>query len=131
MLSAEQTNTIVNTLQSVLSPSLVYVFGSHSKGTDRPDSDIDIAYVSDQKLTSYERFMLAQQLATLLNKDVDLIDLTQASTVFQMQIVSRGVVIHCTDSHLRQAYTLRVYKMYTRLNEERADILKKLAQGGL
>ncbi len=130
MLSGEHVQTMMQTLVGALSPSLVYLFGSESKGTARPDSDIDIAYVSETKLDAYERFLLAQQLASLMNRDVDLIDLDEASTVMQMEIISQGTPIYCKDPSLRQARASRVYKMYARLNEERRDILQRILQGG-
>ena len=36
--------------------------------------------------------MLSQELADLLNREVDLIDLDKASTVFQAQVLNTGTV---------------------------------------
>ncbi|WP_082861411.1 nucleotidyltransferase domain-containing protein [Fictibacillus phosphorivorans] len=51
-----------------LEPYLILVFGSRAKGTDRVDSDRDIAYLSHQKVEKYNRFMLGQELAAWIDK---------------------------------------------------------------
>ncbi|AST07453.1 DNA polymerase subunit beta [Anoxybacillus flavithermus] len=122
---------IVETLKDAVSPSIIYLFGSAATGHIRHDSDIDIAFLSDkQSLNHYERFMLAQQLAERLQRDVDLIDLKQASTVFQAQIVSSGKIIYCANERKKEAYEWKVLKMYAKLNEERAEILRNIAESG-
>lgn len=131
MISDFQKQVIVEMLRENVAPSFVYLFGSQSSGTARQDSDIDIAYVADKHLSPYERFILAGQLASLLHVDVDLVDLNVASTVLQMQIVSQGSIIYCTEELFRQLFAMRVYKMYARLNEERAAIMQNYARGSL
>lgn len=122
---------IVETLKDAVSPSVIYLFGSAATGYIRRDSDIDIAFLSDERsLDHYERFMLAQQLAERLQRDVDLIDLKEASTVFQAQIISSGKVIYCADEQKKAEYEWLVLKMYAKLNEERAEILRNIAESG-
>ncbi len=122
---------IVETLKDAVSPSVIYLFGSAATGHIRYDSDIDVAFLSDERsLDHYERFMLAQQLAERLQRDVDLIDLKQASTVFQAQIVHSGKVIYCANEQKRAEYEWRVLKMYAKLNEERAEILRNIVESG-
>ncbi|KHF26794.1 Nucleotidyltransferase domain protein [Anoxybacillus sp. BCO1] len=97
-MTEQMEQIIVEMLKDAVSPYVIYLFGSAATGHVRPDSDIDIAFLSDKRsLDHYERFMLAQQSAERLQRDVDLIDLKQASTVFQAQIVSSGKVIYCAD----------------------------------
>lgn len=84
----------------------------------------------DIKLDDYERFMLAQELAEKLNKNVDLIDLRQATTVFQTQIVSTGKVIFCNDNNRRMNFEMLTLKMYAKLNDERKEILEKIQESG-
>lgn len=118
-------------LNERLSPSLVFLFGSTVKEFTHKGSDIDIAFLSDEKeLDKYEIFMIAQELASKLNRDVDLIDLNQASTVLQAQIVSTGKIIYCTDERKKAAFELKALKMYAKLNEERSPILKNIDESG-
>ena len=79
-------------------PSFIVVFGSYAKNTTHKDSDIDVAFYSqDSSHTTYEIFLLAQELADILKIDVDLINLRTASTVFQAQIYTTGTVIYSKD----------------------------------
>lgn len=56
--------------QKVLLKSQLY-----AHGPARKDSDLDIAYVADKPLSSYERFLLAGEIAQSCNVDVELIDI--------------------------------------------------------
>ncbi|MCG8512902.1 MAG: nucleotidyltransferase domain-containing protein [Halanaerobiales bacterium] len=60
-------------LLAELSHYLLFLFGSKAKGTFREDSDLDLAYLSDQDITEYDQYMLAQKLAKLSGHEVDLI----------------------------------------------------------
>lgn len=121
---------IIDFLQEKLSPYLIVLFGSTVKGTLRNDSDLDIAFLAEQNHDAYEIFLIAQELASQINRDVDLVDLNQASTVFQAQIVSTGKVIYCLDEMKRAHFFMKTLKMYAKLNEERAPILHKVQESG-
>jgi uncharacterized protein len=121
---------IVNTLKSTASPQLIYLFGSTAKGTSRAESDLDVAFLSPVTLDEYEVFMIAQQVATKINRDVDLVDLKKASTVFQGQIVATGKIIYCTDEKTRMNYEMKVLKMYAKLGEERKVIIDDIEESG-
>lgn len=121
---------IINFLTQKVSPYLIYIFGSTVKGTANNNSDIDIAYLSVQDFNEYEIFMLAQELAEIINIDVDLIDLDKASTVFQGQIVSTGKAIYCLDNKKRMDYEMKSLKMYAKLSEERKYIIQNVQESG-
>jgi predicted nucleotidyltransferase len=122
---------IVNFLTEKISPYLLIIFGSTAKGTIHDKSDIDIAFLSDHiKIDKYEQFMIAQDLAAKVNWDIDLVDLSKASTVFQAQIVNTGKIIFCSDELKRANYEMKVLKKYAKLNEERSQILKNVDESG-
>lgn len=121
---------VITFLNEKLDPYLIIVFGSTAKGTDRVDSDLDIAYLSDQTIEKYDRFMLSQELAALINKDVDLVDLNQASTVFAAQIIQSGKTILCNDDKRRMEFEMKTLKMYAKLNEEREIVMKRIEESG-
>ncbi|OXM14096.1 type VII toxin-antitoxin system MntA family adenylyltransferase antitoxin [Paenibacillus herberti] len=129
-MTEQETGLILDFLKREISPDLIMLFGSAAAGRERPDSDIDIAYLGDVVISPYARFMLAQKLADLLKREVDLIDLFQASTVMQMQILSTGRVLHCGDERRKALFEMQVYKMYAKLNEERAPILQAIKERG-
>ena len=121
---------IVEHLVEHVSPFFIMLFGSTIKGTMKYNSDLDIAFLSNKKLDKYQLFMIAQELAVKINCDVDLIDLSQASTVFQAQVIHTGKVIYCADQQKKAQFELKTLKMYTRLNEERLPILKNIDDSG-
>ncbi|UNL87600.1 nucleotidyltransferase domain-containing protein (plasmid) [Priestia koreensis] len=129
-MDEETINVILDVLKNELSPNLVYLFGSQAAGNTHTKSDFDIAYLGNRSISHYERFMLAQQLASTLNRDVDLIDLNKSSTVFQAQVVGHGKVLYCTDENGRLMFEMLTFKKYARLNEERKEILDTISKAG-
>ncbi|HEX3047776.1 MAG TPA: nucleotidyltransferase domain-containing protein [Bacillota bacterium] len=107
------------------------LFGSAARGQLRPDSDLDLAFLSDLALNEYEVFMRAQELAELLGRDVDLIDLNKASTVLKAQIIGKGKVIFNGDNLRRMVFAMKAFKEYALLNEERQCILDRFKERGL
>ncbi len=84
---------VVEKLATAVKPAFVIVFGYYARGSAREDSDLDIAYFADKPLSSYERFLLAGEIAQACNVDIDLVDMKTVDTVFAAQIFSSGMVI--------------------------------------
>jgi uncharacterized protein len=132
-LDAKTEQIIVDLLVERLSPFLIVSFGSFAKGTAHQGSDIDIAFLRDvqhSNLDSYDLFLLSQEIAAKIGKDVDLVDLHKASTVFQAQILHTGNVIYCNAEDKKARFEMVVLKKYAKLNEERSPILKKIHESG-
>ena len=106
------------------------LFGSVSTNTNHKNSDIDIAFLTDNDIDSYECFMKAQELADIFKRDVDLINLNTSSTVFKAQVVGTGKRIYCSDDTKRMYFEMRTFKSYAMLNEEREVTLKKIKERG-
>lgn len=121
---------LISILDEAFSPYLVYLFGSMASGRHRTDSDIDIAFLSDQQPLSWSVFGVAQKAATQLGRDVDLIDLASATTVLRAQIVHRGIRVVNRDPIRVRTFEMRVLKDYAILNEDRAVVINRLSQGG-
>jgi uncharacterized protein YutE (UPF0331/DUF86 family)/predicted nucleotidyltransferase len=119
MIFQSMITAIIEKLQETVNPYWIIVFGSTAENREREDSDIDIAYLSDTTLGNYERFLLAQELANIVHRDVDLVDLSEASTVFQAQIIHTGKTIFCSDEKRKVIFEMKTLKMYSKLNEER------------
>lgn len=114
---------IVRALQSHIDTlQAVYIFGSQADGTANEMSDIDIAYLSKSPLSSVERFTLSQELARLLDRDVDLIALSETNTIFRYQIIAKGVRIY-GDSNDVDAFETLAFSFYLRFQEERQSIV--------
>ena len=118
-------------LTNKVKPSFIIVFGSYAKGLSRRNSDIDIAFYSeDTVLSSYDLFIIAQELADLLKIEVDLIDLRKASTVLKAQIFTNGKVIFADDELLLKKQQMTALRMYAELNEQRKEILNRIEESG-
>lgn len=124
-LIPQEIKLIQSFLKEKLAPSFIWLFGSGAKEALKPESDIDLAFFSDDELDSYQVFMFAQELAGLLGREVDLIDLKKASTVMKAQIVGKGKLIYEQDPLQRKIFAMRVFKEYALLNEERQLILER------
>ena len=111
-----------------LEAELIYLFGSYAEGKERPDSDLDLAFLSSKEIDDYQRFLTAQKLASKLNIEVDLIDLKKASTVFKAQII-QGKLLYAEDKKQKQEFEMLTLKKYARLNEERKEIIDKIEGG--
>ena len=129
-LTTDQIETIKEFLIGKVNPYLIIIFGSAAQGRMRSDSDIDVAYLSHQNVSTYDLFMIAQEMAGIVGRDIHLIDLKQASTVLQAQIITRGVITLDLEPSNRQEFFILVLKQYARLNEERAPILAKVKERG-
>ncbi|MEH6394625.1 type VII toxin-antitoxin system MntA family adenylyltransferase antitoxin [Pseudoalteromonas sp.] len=122
MTSAIEQRIVTFLLKHIEGIKLIYLFGSHSKGTANNNSDIDIAIMSLQPLDNVLRFNIAQQLAIDLDTDIDLVDLNSASTVLQMQVISTGKKLF-GESVFDITYAAQIYSMYGRLQEDRQEII--------
>ncbi len=108
----------------------VYLFGSCAKGEEISGSDIDLAFLAQNLVPVKQCWDIAQQLAVSLGRDVDLIDLRQASTVMQKEIVATGLRMICQDSVVVENFETYVFSAYAHLNEERRAILEDIRNRG-
>ncbi|MDF2520825.1 MAG: polymerase subunit beta [Clostridia bacterium] len=109
---------------------IIILFGSAVNGKLRNDSDIDIAFLSEKKLSEYEVYCIAQELANELGRDVDLIDMSKASTVFKSIILGTGKIIYSSDENRKHEFQISTFKDYALLNEERKVILDRIQERG-
>lgn len=68
------------------------VFGSVARGDDRPDSDVDLLYVSasDSKNSLWELWDLRDELAQLLGRKVDLVPKNSLHWVIRDQVLTEA-----------------------------------------
>ena len=108
----------------------VYLFGSQAKGQAREDSDLDIAVLTEGEFSETALWEVAQQIASNIGMEVDLLDLSKASTVMQLQVITQGRQLYCADERACGEFEDRVFSNYVWLNEERAGILQDIAKRG-
>lgn len=109
---------------------IIILFGSAAADRLRPDSDIDLAFLSEKSLSVYEVFILAQELADDLGRKVDLVDMSKASTVFKSIILGTGKMIYSADENRKHEFQINTFKDYALLNEERKEILDRIRERG-
>jgi predicted nucleotidyltransferase len=115
---------VVQRVRTII-PGLIalYRFGSQAQGTARPDSDVDLALLAPEALSPASLLNLKEDLAALLHRETDVIDLRVAPTVLRMQVLSTGQCLFSGDDRARELFEAMVYSSYVRLNEERRAIL--------
>ncbi|MDI6871944.1 MAG: nucleotidyltransferase domain-containing protein [Bacillota bacterium] len=85
-------------------PVAVYLFGSYAAGTQRPDSDLDLAMLlpTDRpSLTGPERMDLIGELEEVAGRQVDLVVLNKAPLPLQFEVIRTGKVLYESDSEVR------------------------------
>jgi predicted nucleotidyltransferase len=105
----------------------LYLFGSQSDGTASRESDVDIAFLSESTFSSLARWELSQKLASLLLKNVDLIDLKETNTVFRFQILSTAERMY-GEGYDVEKFEMLTYSFYLRFQEERRPIVDAIKQ---
>jgi predicted nucleotidyltransferase len=70
------------------------LFGSAAKGTQRTDSDVDVAiFPDDPQLSLADELSLQTSLTRTCARDVDLVRLDRAPTLVRWQVVRHGRVL--------------------------------------
>jgi predicted nucleotidyltransferase len=109
-------------------PAAVYVFGSAASGRMRSDSDLDLAILPAAPISALKLFETRTELAEIIHRDVDLIDLSSSSTVLCKEVLAGGRLLYENDAFRREEFEMYSLSDYARLNEERAPVLSALRQ---
>jgi uncharacterized protein len=108
----------------------VYRFGSSVGDGQHSESDVDLAILASAPVDPLLRFDLQERLASVLGRDVDLIDLRSTSPVMAVQVVGKGRLVLDRDASARGHFEDLTYGMYARLNDERRGILERVGAEG-
>ena len=104
----------------------VDLFGSYAKGTNKEDSDIDLAILCDVKNMPSKMDILSwrQELSEVLHKEVDLICLNDASPIIGMQVAQDKINILIKDEAVYGVYLMKLYSDCAELKMLRAPMEK-------
>jgi predicted nucleotidyltransferase len=120
-------------LASVLAkiPNLMalYVFGSQVQGTSGPESDLDLSVLAPGYIDPNVLWSLSNEIANLVNGDVDLLDLRAASTVMQYQVLSTGKTLWDIGLQAR-LFEVSVFSEKLALDEAREPLLRTITREG-
>lgn len=85
-------------LKTVPGIRLAILFGSMARGTEGPDSDLDLALDLGHRLEPAEKRALIEALALATGRPVDLVDLRTAGEPILTQIIRHGQRVYGSDS---------------------------------
>jgi predicted nucleotidyltransferase len=107
----------------------LYVFGSQAQGTPRQDSDLDLAALAPGYIDPSLLWSLSNEIANLVNCEVDLLDLRATSTVMQSQVISTGKTVWDIGlpAHLFEVFVL---SEKLALDEAREPLLRTITAEG-
>jgi predicted nucleotidyltransferase len=112
----------------------IYLFGSYGTENEWPTSDVDIALLLPHVQAVRERHLdlspCRTELESALRREVDLVNLRQANTVFQKEVIADGRLIFCADTRALDEFEMLVISFYQKLNEERREILEAFFRTG-
>lgn len=96
---------------------LVYLMGSQASGRTKPYSDVDLAVLFDQNLSSKQRFDVRIQLLSELSKflgtdQIDLIDLQNTSPVFAYEAIKSRKELYVEDEDTRISFETKALANY-------------------
>ncbi len=109
--------------------SLVFAHGSYVSGKMREGSDLDLAVLFRKKPDAAIVLKLQYELSELLEAEVDLAVLNEASPIFARQVLENGKEIFCRNERQKHRFVLKVLNEYEDLKYCRRDIEKHISRG--
>jgi uncharacterized protein len=103
---------------------LAYLFGSEARGDSTAASDVDVAILTKQTLTLDKQLEVTSGLSDLLKREIDLVQLRDATEVFRAQVIRDGKLIYASDFNTKAEFEMRSIVDYIHLNEHRQAILE-------
>lgn len=108
----------------------IWLFGSAASGLESVESDIDLAVLPANKADKVKLWQCAQSIASKVGKEIDLIDLLDASTVLRAQVMQDGKLIYCADKLLCDRFETEALTDYLRFDEGRKELLEDIKSRG-
>ncbi|SRR5579875_362264 len=108
----------------------IWLFGSAASGQDTSGSDIDLALLHTKKLDRVRLWQCAQSVAARVGREIDLIDLLDASTVLRAQVMENGKRVYCADKFMCDRFETESLTDYLRFADERKGLLEDIRARG-
>ncbi len=118
-------DALASTLKKFPQIKLAVVYGSFASGSENPGSDIDLGIAAERSLPSEELVEIQNALTLSTGREVDLIDLHQATGTVLVQAVTKGEFILRTDHVLLARILSRMAKDEADLEVLRRKILEE------
>jgi predicted nucleotidyltransferase len=89
-----------------------YLHGSHVRGEEREDSDLDIAVYSEVGVSLRDRATLSHRISKIVGVETDVACLESAPMGFRHQVLKYGELIYSRDDDSRKRFEEEVYRKY-------------------
>ena len=107
---------------------LITLFGSATGVAYKQNkSDIDIAFLASRIINNVQRWNIQEKLASRLNSDIDLVDLSNSNDVLRFEVIAKGKNLFIKPSNKMECFLDNVYINYIQLNEDRAELIQAYA----
>jgi predicted nucleotidyltransferase len=128
MIKPEDLQKAVDILDRRFGLDSLWLFGSEAQGTARPDSDVDLAALFKGRPTPVEVFEVQAELAEILGRDVDLVNLDRVSPILGRQVLRQGRLMMDRNPNRRYAFFSRTISMYEDVKIQRREAERKLLE---
>jgi predicted nucleotidyltransferase len=98
---------------------VVYLFGSYAKGKEKARSDMDLAFLLDEKAHKADPFeatgrayMTAMRIGTKFGRETDAVILNSSSIELAYEALTNGCCVYEADQDRRLEYEARIRGMY-------------------
>ncbi|OLS01552.1 type VII toxin-antitoxin system MntA family adenylyltransferase antitoxin [Tissierella creatinophila] len=92
---------------------LMYIFGSYSKGSNRINSDLDIAVYIEGETNYLIKLDILYDLVGILNRDdIDLVILNNVNEILKFQVIKYGKIIYMENLYTKVTFESSVMKEY-------------------
>lgn len=103
----------INSLVKEFNISLIYIFGSFAKGTNRDNSDIDIAFLIDGDTDAYTKLDILGRIVDILGReDIDIVILNNVNEVLKFQVIKYGKIIYMDSLYNKVVFESRTMSRY-------------------
>jgi len=109
----------------------IYVFGSFARGDEWPSSDLDLAVLLPPGERIADLLGLMSQVSTQVNRDVDLIDLRNASDVLRSEVLGEGHTLFVSTPDAVLDWEASAMSRQARHREEIREILRDFRRSGI
>jgi len=127
-LNMLQVETIKKYFNKDTALAAVYLFGSVASGREQADSDVDIAllYKEGEVPDTNKQLLICDELTSVLEKEVDLLILNDASPIIRMQVLKKGKKIFERDRKENNRFFVQTINEYCDLKITRSIIEKNI-----
>ncbi|MCK8816313.1 nucleotidyltransferase domain-containing protein [Natroniella sulfidigena] len=108
---------------------LIYLFGSILTSNFTDESDIDIA-IFVEGLGFEQRIDMMSDLEGLVDRKVDLVNLTEVDVNFATEIIASGQNIYAVAQEVKEDYEMKILAKYLTLEEDRRIVIEEIYKRG-